>query len=391
MILKLSIWFFALILSLLSGAVTMGAISKSRAPQIAMQLPPVNGYALEKTAMNQVRAMIIEQQGQFPDTLAGDILGLAQRAYESEPVTPGAIALLAMGKPISQERALMNEAYKLSRREQLINGWMITDSGAREDVAALLKHYDTTIRTNASTHMVLTPIMADALENEYAIDPFSDLLLTNPPWRELFWKQVVQKPGSLQNAVLLRGKMLDLTDHKEAGYDAELIVALIKNKQFDESQKFYRRLSKNAKSRIVKNSSFEQASKYQPIDWQLFSTGEYGATIDDGDLNLNAIRNSGGIFARQLVEIPKRTVRADVQLNDNPAASANLFLSLSCAEDIANKPQRIRISLKEKSVQREIDNSNSSCDFYWLDITGRASENSDGFDVTVKSVNLISM
>jgi len=55
---------------------------------------------------------------------------------------------------------------------------------------------------------------------------------------------------------------------------------------------------------------------------------------------------------------------------------------------IDNMPRTIRFSLTGKSTRQQIGNQLSGCSYYWFDITGRASENSDGFDVGLKSIAL---
>lgn len=382
------IWLIAITLAVISSAVAVGAISKKNAPQISVKIKPTNGFALENLASSQFKSLIVERQGQFPETLDPEVLDLATRAFKAEPLTPHAIAALALGKSGYKKRRLMAEALNVSRREQIINGWMISDSGAREDVAALLSYYDTMLRTSTSTHLVMIPVMADALKDEDSIAPFVNLLVTNPPWAQLFWKQVVKKPDALNNAVLLREKLLPLIETGNAFSDDELIFALVKYKQFKNAEKLYQLLSSNRSASIIRDSSFRVQPEYEPLDWQLFSTGEYGAAVIGNELHLSAIHNSGGLFARQLVKIPKESVQIRAIFAQKPPPAANLFLSITCAEDIPKKPRTIRIPLRNQSARQEVNNELSACEYYWLDVVGRAPENGAGFDVSIKSIEM---
>ena len=171
--------------------------------------------------------------------------------------------------------------------------------------------------------------------------------------------------------------------------DAALIRALITNQQFEQAFSLYRLLSvqKNT-GLLVGNGTFEVQPAYSPIDWELISTGEFGAAINDGKLELSAIRNAGGIFVRQLIKLPPRTlvmaVKPDAPISDD----AQIFVTLACAQAIKEPPRIIRIPLKRKIENLKIDNTNSGCSFYWLDISGLSSENGDGFDIGINSISL---
>ena len=283
----------------------------------------------------------------------------------------------------------MYNALSLSRRQPLITGWMIADSGARADIPTMLTHYDTVVRTSSSAATVVIPTMANALANDDFVEPFASLLTKQPPWAEYFWATVVGMPGSLGNAARLRERLHKSNESDEAYRDADLIQALISNQQFDKSADLYHLLVGPKKSRnLVENSSFSTESVYPPFDWQLFSTGEYGAVIVDGKLELSAIRNSGGLFARQLIKMPRRVLTMKVSPERRIPSNAQIFVTLSCAQSVNGAPQSTRIPLKTRIDSLQIDNSRPGCSFYWLDITGRASENGVGFDIALDSISL---
>ena len=389
MLKNILVWTAAIALSTFSGAAALGSITKSKMPLFALSLYPANGFAAENLSSDHLKSVIAQNRGEFPSEINAEEIKLARQAYRAEPVTPQAVAVLALGSAKNHEHELMRAALSLSRREQLITGWMIVDSRSREDIPGILKYYDTMLRTNSTAASVVLPIMTSALGNDNTVAPYANLLAKKPPWANQFWETIISKPNSLHNASRLRETLYEPDEHNKAYRDTDLIRALVYNQQFDEAQSLYRLLDSHKETELlIENSSFEVNPEYAPLDWQLFSTGEYGATVSDGTLVLSAIQNSGGLFARQLVKLPLRTLTMQVDLGTPIPESEKVYITLSCAEALKTPPLPIEIPIKRKIENINIINSRSGCSFYWLNIFGRASDSGGGIDVALESVFL---
>lgn len=389
MIKKSIIWIIALAIALTSGLAAMGAIAQNKAPELAIILTPMNGFAAENIVLKSIQASIMENAGQFPDRIDPDVIELARQAFIAEPGTPEAVAALALGGAEQNRRALMGDAISLSRRQLIVTAWMIADSGAQNDIPALLNHYDSMLRTSRSAASAIIPVMADALADENVIVPFTSLLRKQPPWASQFWGAVVRTPESLGNAARLREVLYKPNEDDALYRDAGLIRALISNQQFETGEALYHLLVGQKESgSLIKNGTFDVEPEYYPIDWQLFSTGEYGAAVRNGKLELSAIQNSGGLFARQLVKLPAQIVTMDIKPSDPIPDNTQIIVSLRCAQKMDNAPQPIRIPLKRAIVDLQINNAQSGCSFYWLDINGRAAESGGGFDIALESISL---
>lgn len=383
------IWVCSLALCLLSGLTVIGGVAKKKAPELAVTIQPLNGFAAEELLSDAIRRAIVDNQGRFPDDIDESIRERAELAFVSEPLTPQAVAGLALGEENGTKRELMRSAFALSRREQLITSWMISDSGAREDIPAILGYYDTLLRSSSSSSAVVIPILAGALANENFIEPFAGLLSKNPPWAGGFWRKVVSTPQAIANAARLRERLHKANERGASYNDAALVRALVENKQFQAAERLYSLLAKQPQDRtLMKNSSFEQDPQFPPLDWQLFSTGEYGAAISEGSLQLSAIRSSGGLLARQLVKLPASRMKIESISAGEIPRDMDIDLRISCAEAIDKLPRPIRFSLSGKVTRKEISNQTSGCSYYWFDIVGRASENGDGFDVAISAISL---
>ncbi|MEH6756963.1 MAG: hypothetical protein V7676_05585 [Parasphingorhabdus sp.] len=383
------IWIIGLVIAITSGLTAMGAIAKSKAPELAIILSPTNGFAAEKIAANSIKTAIAGNAGHFPDDVNPKTTEFARSAFIAEPVVPEAIAILGIGEADQDRRQLMNKSLLLSRRQPLITAWMIADSGAREDLPALLHHYDTMLRTSTSAASVIIPVMADSLADDNFIAPYASLLAKGPPWAYRFWDAVVRNTKVIGNAARLREMLYNPNEDEDIYRDASLIGALASNQQFEKADSLYQLLVGDREAgSLLRNSSFATTPKYPPIDWQLFSTGEYGAVVTNGNLALSAIRNSGGLLARQLIKLPPAAVTLDIKPSDHISDNTRINVSLNCAEATQGVPQTIRIPLQRERTNLQIDNSKSGCSYYWLDINGRASETGDGFDVKLNEVNI---
>lgn len=377
----------AIIFSILSLLVTVGAITKSKIPQVAITLQPINGYSLEKMAANAIKKQLVVNQGKFPENIDPAISNMAIGAFALEPISPEAIGVIALTKKAALRSKLMGMAFALSRREQLNTGWLISESGEQGNIPAMLNYYDTVLRTNASASPIIIPVLINALSDQSAVEPFTNLLKKKPPWADSFWRQIVATSSSIGYANEVRLRMDRSSDDTRVELDGKLLGALIREKRFDEVESLYRFFVRSGeKLTLLGDGGLKEVIRYPPVDWEIFSTGEYGAAIDGGKLHLSAISNSGGLFARQLIKLPLSTSQIKIESASPVSKTANIYLQLDCAEDIINKPIPIKISISSELVDKNIRNQNGVCSFFWMSLFGRVSENNDGVDFIINNI-----
>ena len=383
------LWLFAISIAVLAGLASIGSVAKQRAPEIALSVLPQNGFAAESLASQLTKMTIVENRGQIPDSAKPKWYSLATQAFASEPVTPEAIAIIALAQKGETRRSLMMKAFALSRRQQLVSGWLISDSAASNDIQAVLGYYDTILRTNASAKDSIMPIMVAALAQDNAVQPYAEVLSQDPPWNGSFWGQVTSTPEVLENAVVLRQVLFEKKIENSGYQDSNLIFALTQAHKFEGAKQLYVTLNVKAwDATIVRNSNFRKAPEFSPLDWQLFSTGEYGATIEGGRLNVSAISNSGGLVARQLVEIPRGRLQLKVKLLQNPPRGSRISAQISCAQKNTKNAGTVKVPITKSQTNVGVDNVRNDCDFYWLDVIARSDQDGEGFDVGIESVSL---
>ena len=389
MLKKYFTWVVAILLAIMSGSAALGSIAKNKSPELALSVFPKNGFAAQAMASGLTMASVAKKnKGNFPDLVNPAWSAMARRAFESEAASPDAIAVLALSHTGNVRRELMQKAFELSRRQKFATGWLIADSGKRNQLPTLLDYYDTLLRTSSSAATVVMPVMVGALIDDESVAPLTALLDKNPPWADLFWRQVVSSPEALANAAVLRRKLHKIDSSRQFYHDDYLIEALVGHEQFENAITLYRLFSSQAGIHLnasQDSSRFDRS--YPPLDWQLYSTGEYGSTITDKKLHVSAIRDSGGVFARKLVELPPGSFQVLAVLAEALPTGASLALELSCAQTTA-KPLKVRINLNHQSTKQMFNNKGSGCSFFWLNITGRADEENAGFDMTIESISV---
>ena len=375
-----------LVLAVSAGLTSLGAVAKSAAPDVAVSLWPLNGFAAESIASRLLKAAVAKNEGAFPEKVDPLVLEWARRAFIAEPATPLAVATLALNAPDKNGRLLMEKAFALSRREPIVTGWMIADSSERNDTQGVLNYYDTTLRTNSSAAPVLIPVMVQALSNSESIEPFANLLMNDPPWAAQFWERLAASPEAILNGAILRERLYRKNENTKQYRDFNLLRSLVYSQNFAVAEKLYALLkNRTAEAALIKNYSFDHEPEFPPLDWELFSTGEYGAAIVDGSLR---IQNAGGTFAKQIVRFPPSVVELKVIASQPIPDDVKLMIGVTCAEPLAKVPEPIRVGITKQTTIQKISNQVTPCRYYWLDLTGRASENGDGFDVSIDLISI---
>ncbi len=355
-----------------------------------MAVVPLNGFAAETVSSNRVKLDIAQNNGNFANVVSDKALRQAKKAFEREPLTPEAVTVIALTTDSNRQRQLIEQAYNLSRREQLVTGWLIVNSAAENNIPSILRYYDSALRTSSSSEPIVLPILAKALENDDFVDPMADFLGNKPPWVESFWLQALATPEAIDNAAELRKATFNRGERNGTeARDSRIIQALIRQQQYVSAEELYDLFtdSKNRKL-IIRNGNFASENDYPPIDWQLTMNGQFGASIADGKLKMSAIGGSGGVFARQIIKLPKKLLQLRVALDQAIPSNAHLSLDLACAEKNIAKSNPIKVRLLEKSVISKISNEKSECQYYWLSVVGRSDEGLDGFDLSLDSISL---
>lgn len=371
------VWAFALLLALLAAAASWGAIARHRSPPLVLQLWPANGAAFEAVTEAATRR-IVTAAGSPGFNADPALIETARAALVSEPTAVAAMRVLAQAEEaagrLDRARRLMRLAASVTKRDTLVNMWLIEDYSRGDDIVHALAVYDQTLRTLGEGRGPVLTAMASALSDPRLIQPYFRLLRQQPPWSEAFWHVAAQTPGALENAARLRMLIARARLEVPREKDEMMLSALVDQRRFETGFRLFEAIRPpgSAGGALVNNGDFSRASAYQPFDWRLTSTGALGAAIDAraGTLQISAISRGGlgMIAAEQIVRLPpgRYTLRAAYRREAGGGAPP-AFVELVCAES-GTRMQPLRIELGRSPAALPVNLSGASCRFFWLKI-----------------------
>lgn len=382
----------ALVLAGVSITSVMGSVYKSKQPQIAAQLWPVNGFALAQQA-EVVLASSISALNEKPGYESRSLIqSLSEKAFLNEPFAISSIRNLALESQYQDKkenaRKLMRKASELTRRDLVTNIWLIEDYAQLNDTVSSLRYYDQSLRISDEAQDLLIPNLQAGLRSPELINPMFDLLSKRPSWALEFWGEIGRIPSAVVNASKLRRKLGSDYENPTVT-DQFLITSLLRENHFEEAERLYFSLigkSKDSGSGIVRNSGFSVLPKFSPFEWQLFFGDQHEAGIeaDKGVLNVSTFADGGGIVAKQLIKLDDGNyiVKAD-QPEYQPENSDALYLELYCAERKNGKLNAIKVNLDKQQIRSKFRNDDAECLYFWLDVSVRPRPDQRDFEASI--------
>jgi hypothetical protein len=355
---------------------------------------PSNGFQYERSIKNGVLNAITQAENLESITISDNLAQSARKAFILEPTADFAAATIGLSIPadkIDQKRAIMRNAAKMTKRNSVVSGWLMGDSGARGDVTELLELYDTTLRIGGPRSGYLASLLASSLENPSFVEPIREMLLSDPPWAGRFWAKLVDHEKSLSNGLPLRISLIDQELDNVVYSDLGYIQALVDAEYFEEADRLYSALVSETPDHknLIRNPSFDTLSRYPPLDWELRARGTYGAVIDrsTGQLQMSAVNRTSAILARQLVRFSslKAKLSVDMARNDN----AVLAGSIKCAES-GGSDAPINFTIDQKKQATDLDRPRNDCQYYWLELRLRM-QSVDPSEIDINKISLFSL
>jgi hypothetical protein len=136
-----------------------------------------------------------------------------EKALQQDPLNARAFRLLgqlsSLGSDEEQTRALMEAAVRRSKLESIAVNWMLRKSYVDQDYRAALGYADILLRTRSRGIDVAMPVLGKIAEIPSGKYELKQLLKTDPPWRELFFRQLLSTVTDARTPLEL---LLDLKD-----------------------------------------------------------------------------------------------------------------------------------------------------------------------------------
>lgn len=170
----------------------------SRSPDLVAGMSPGNVVALRADYRAALAA------GTIAPARQNVFASRARLALRSEPLSVAAFSIVGLtadargGNP-ARTRALMEAAQSVSRRDLLMQLWLLEDRVAQGDIEGALRHYDRALSTYPETEPMLFPTLASAIDEIPVRNALVGYVRTRRPWMRSFLDYATghAKPSSL--------------------------------------------------------------------------------------------------------------------------------------------------------------------------------------------------
>lgn len=384
---------------LATASAIAGSLAKMQ-PDIALTMPVANGPALARSARQDIaRALQEAAKGSggeatnpFPVDIEESIASKALAAFLAEPLSTEAImplGLVANGQgEKAKARAIFRTSSALSRREEVAALWLARDAAEANDIDEMLNRFDQILRTSQAARPLLLEQFAAATTDRQFHRGMVDLLSSHPSWETDFWEiapnveAAARSVGELRLALIGRGAKVS----EQA--DVRIAYNLIGQGEFALALRLYRTLAGSSGSNsIVKNADFSSEPRFPPVDWQTYSTGDFGSEIStaNGLLYLFAESAPGGGVARQWVSLDPGSYRLRATVRTYGMEEGDsLAADLSCTS--AGTVKR-SFPLADGGNEIELD-MDGACRQFWLDVVAKPAERNPGFEAEIERLTL---
>ncbi len=389
----------------LAGAAVAGFVGVSSSAIVNQVKRPATSYMLGVAPLGTAQGNLAfaSYVGRIQANPRAKVTGqereLAAAAYRGEPLSSSALGLLIVSMDSNDpgRRALLDIGGKLTRRSSLITSASIDAAARGGDEGAFFRWLSRAILTNESMRATYIRAMAQATARPGAVETLAPVLGPKPNWSDRYWGFVAAMPESLENAVELR-LLLAKAPWRQSeitATDRNLALALTKRRQFDTLQQLASGLQQSPLGKATRrdrltNGNFDRPSLLPPIDWELASTGNLGASINPQakKLIISPIAGAHGYAARQLVRLEPGSYNLSWTLaSSSQIGKDQLVVRLSCAE----RPEQDGISLIELAVgshRRAVEIPQTACRWYQLSIDADLPDMGSGFDAELRTIGL---
>jgi hypothetical protein len=358
-----------LLLLWLSLAVSIAGAFREFGPEAALRFWPIDGFAkatlAERVLAGGVNRANIDRARE-----------LALHGLNSEPTSARAARMLALLSEADRETARRRFRYarQLSRRDLPTTLWLIEDAVQQNNVPLALRQYDIALRTSRAAPPILFPILDAALTDRSLRLPIADLLATGQPWVPEFVEYSLatgQRTGPLALTLAARPRALqDLPLELKR----RLIASLIDHQQFDLATRLYGVVGRRPvnPAEPVRAGGFEGIGEWPPLDWSVTPSGDYGASILEGEGLLQVYSQAGatGTVARQLVLLPAGRydllVRGAVAPENRSGAAS---VAVICADGTRPALASARVQAGSPGVTtRPFTVAPATCRYFWINV-----------------------
>lgn len=354
------------VLAALLGLQALSNVLAYKSPEMAATLFPPNGLAREQVVALRMMSRI-ERQEQVPE-VAREYLAAARDVISSEPLTPKAHAILALGAADESERErVLSASLALNRRDPLLLGAEIERRVQQGDYERTLAGIDRLLRVSPEQTGNFFPILGRALKDTRSVPAFTAMLDGSARWHRPFLEHTSSQDELLDSlTVLWRDLRL-----RDPALDRRLVARLAATGRDAAAFAVYRQ-SVGGGTVSMDGGELPWTRDFPPFDWRMAEeSGLRGDPSPDGEkLDVFVRSGQGGIVAERVIRPPSRRFVVTLGHELMPVDQVrDVRLQLRCGStgepfyDERFEPGRNRF---------RIGNAPADCEFMTLAIHARA-------------------
>lgn len=265
-----------LVLAGLAWANALDALAAPVNPSLALSVRPGSARALSRDAEFSL-AKALSDKREYPVAERK-----ALRAIAAAPANPRALQVLGLA---AQQRndtrsagRFMTLSSQLSRRNGLVQIWLVDRAARAGRSAEALTHFDITMRASPAFSAQLYPILANALQSREIRDAFRPYMRSNPSWLAPFLGFAADQspnPAYVAKAIVEAGGIPPGNEFR--GTTALLLEKLSANGKFADMAQFFRSARSGGDTGAMTSLSVDRAGTdpdFTPMTWKLAESGD---------------------------------------------------------------------------------------------------------------------
>lgn len=332
-----------LVLALLAGANALDGLVWSASPALALAVRPGSARALTRDAEFSL-AKALSDKRHYPVAERK-----ALRAVTDQPANPRALQVLGLAAQQRRDTAsaqrYMTLSSQFSRRNGLVQIWMVDQAARAGRSAEALSHFDITMRASPGFSAQLYPVLANALQSREIRTAFRPYMRSNPSWLAPFLGFAVDQgtnPAAVARAIIEAG---GLPPGKEfRGTTALLLEKLSATGKFADMAQFYKTARRGGDTAALTSLSVDRAGidpDFTPMTWKLADSGDVQVSQSPTEraghfgLRFEAFDTRGAAAAHKYLFLRPGAYRIEYRAVALGEGGGRLQLALACARSAA--------------------------------------------------------
>ena len=278
----------------------------SRSPDLVARIAPGNAVALRASYRTALAAGAIAPADQ--DTFAK----AARRTLRSEPLSVAALTIVGLAADaqfgdVARTRALIEAAQSVSRRDLLMQLWLVEDRVAQEDIAGALRHYDRALSVYPKAEQLLFPTLASAIDAAPVRNALVGYVRAPRPWMRSFLDYATgkAKPASLIPLLVAADGPAGVSAFTRP-FESGLLRNVVAQQDFARARLLAQRLSRGGVrgwNALVPSRASSDAT-LRPLTWMVGDDQAYQLGFDSNGAGVLDIEPEGQGIAMYRVIFP---------------------------------------------------------------------------------------